>query len=657
MSHIQVGVSALRAAQIGLNNASQNIANASTDGYHRQRVDLVARRTYQTGDGSLTGGGVDVAQITRLRNATIEQALTANISGREAAQAQLATLEQIERALTPSEGSIHSLVTEFFDRVEQLAANPSESVLRQELVSTASQLAEAISQVASGLEKFAGRIENETVVVVDEVNQLAKSIAELNRNIRVATAKGQSSNSLLDRRDQLVNELASYVDVDPTSLLNGSDPIVAAGGALIISEVTTVVSAHSGIDGRLQLASSTGQTGIDIRGGKLGGLVESSRAVTSSIGGDFGEWARTLIREIDTIQATGLSLTGPAAFMAGTRRLTEFDQPLVTSGSMLELSSGELTITVTDPSGQRTTTPIAVDIETETLQDIVNKLDAVSGVSASIADSGTVSLHAVSGFLFDFAGRTDQQPRTQSIAGTSVPTISGTFLGDNNTAWDAEVINGGEIGVSTDVVVRVTDSLTGKVVGEFDFGQGYAANQTVEIADGIGFSLPPGTLIAGDSFSIGLTTQPDETGLLASLGLQSLFSGSRLGELGVNPAVAESPENLAVSRSGTFGEGRQLDRLIELRNRSLFSSNSESVEERLASITALSGTLVASSQLEIDQRGARQLQLENTRDSISGVDPNEELLEMLQYQRAFQAASRFVSSIDETLDDLLRLIQ
>ena len=71
---------------------------------------------------------------------------------------------------------------------------------------------------------------------------------------------------------------------------------------------------------------------------------------------------------------------------------------------------------------------------------------------------------------------------------------------------------------------------------------------------------------------------------------------------------------------------------------------------------------MASSQLEIDQRDARLGQLQNAWDAVSGVDPNEELLEMLQYQRGFQAAAaaaaaRFVTAIDETLAELMRLIR
>ncbi len=136
-----------------------------------------------------------------------------------------------------------------------------------------------------------------------------------------------------------------------------------------------------------------------------------------------------------------------------------------------------------------------------------------------------------------------------------------------------------------------------------------------------------------------------------------MFTGNRPDEFRLNPSIKQNPASISASRSGAFGEGRQLDRLIELRSRGLFALGSESVEERLVSITGLSGILVASSQLEIDQRDARLGQLQNAWDAVSGVDPNEELLEMLQYQRAFQAAARFVTAIDETLAELMRLIR
>jgi flagellar hook-associated protein FlgK len=154
-----------------------------------------------------------------------------------------------------------------------------------------------------------------------------------------------------------------------------------------------------------------------------------------------------------------------------------------------------------------------------------------------------------------------------------------------------------------------------------------------------------------------MTGQPDETGLLASLGLQSFFSGNSLKDLSVNPDLQASPAQLAASRTGGYSDGQQLDRIIALRSEPVFSNSGESIEERLASITGQSGSLVSSKQQELGQRDVRQQQLESSRDELSGVDPNEELLQMLQYQRAFQAASRFVTSIDNTLNELLNLVK
>lgn len=655
MSHIDIGVSALRAAQVGLNTTAQNIANASTDGYHRQRVELVARRNHSPNLATPQGGGVDVGQLTRLQSRTVEGALTANISGQAATLAQLESFQQIEQALTPAEGSIHSLVTDFFDHMDRLAANPVDSILRRELVSTTHQLTEAVSQLATVFSGFNGGIHDQISEVIDSVNTLAESISRINRQIRISAARGQSDNVLLDQRDKLVNELATYVDIDPTSRVNGSDPIIAAGGALHIGEGYSTLSADIGPDGRIELYSSTGLRGFDVRGGKLGGLIDSSRAVQFGIGADFQNWATQFVREVDTIQATGTGLDGPVSALAGQRRLVDPDLPLASAEGLFALTSGELSITVTDASEQRTTTYIPVDAATDSLRDVVDRLDAVAGVSADIADDGTVSLQADSGFAFDFSGQPDQSPTTSSIAGSATPTVSGRFQGSQNSTLNLEVISGGQIGVTSDLVVRISDSETGRIVGDIDFGLGYPANGTVPLTDGIQLAISPGTLNTGDSFTIRTTGQPDETGLLAALGLGTLFAGNSLENLRLNADVVDA-EATESSGPGVFGDSRQLDRLADLRTRPIYSPGMESIEERLASITGLSGILVASQQSELGMREARQLQLENARDSVSGVDPNEELLEMLQYQRAFQAASRFVTSIDETLDDLMRLI-
>lgn len=656
MNSFNTGITALRAAQVGLAVTSNNIANADTDGYHRQRVDLVDRRGIYEANLWL-GAGVDVSRIARLRNATVEQALTATLSGRASSEMQLQAFQQIETAFTPGAGSLHSLVTDFFDKVEQMTLNPAESVLRREVVSTASLLAQAIGEISNAFTKVSSAAGGEALDAVKTVNRLATEIAEVNRNIRVAQSRAENPNTLYDQRDRLINQLAEYVDIDHRSLIDGGDPLVAAGGSLIIGHATTQISVQTSADGRLTLASSTGQTGIEVTGGKLGGLLESMHAVDLGIQSDFRDWAKTLIREIDNIQATGISLQGPLNSIVGQRGVSDVTVPLQQTDAFLEMQSGDLSLTVTDATGQLQTHVIPIDVTVDSLNDVAARIDAIANVSAMVNSvTGTLSLSADSGYGIDFSARTAPAPVSSAITGTAAPAISGRFTGATNSTWTAEVITGGQIGVSTDLLVRITDSATGQVVGEMRPGLGYAAGEAVEIADGISLAFGPGTLNAGDTFDMRLISDADETGLLASLGMQTLFVGDDLSSLAVHPDVLDNPAAFAASHAGGPGEGLQLDRFIQLRSATLFSSGLETFEERLSSIVGSSGILVASQQLEIDQRELRLSDLETARDAISGVDPNEELLQMLQFQRAFQAASKFITSMDESLDELMRLV-
>ena len=106
---------------------------------------------------------------------------------------------------------------------------------------------------------------------------------------------------------------------------------------------------------------------------------------------------------------------------------------------------------------------------------MISHLDSVSGISAAIdPQNGFVSIHADPGLQFDFSGRVDPIPIATGITGSSRPTFSGTYSGAENTTWNVDVITGGDIGVSEPVLLRVSDAVTGEILGDFDFGKGYA---------------------------------------------------------------------------------------------------------------------------------------------------------------------------------------
>lgn len=650
MSYLSIGSSALRAAQVGINNASNNIANAGTDGFSRQRVDQVDRELSFS-----QGGGVDAVRITSLRDSAIEAAITQSISQAGAAEFRVQSFEQLETIFVPGPGSIQESVSEFFNGVERLAANPSEAVLRQEVIGAAQQLAAGISEIASAFRSFDGDSLQQAQTAVDAVNDLSVQIAELNDQIQVAEAKGQTANGLVNERGRLINDLAEYVDINSSSLQGTSPHLLGAGGGLLIGNAVTTLSVSQSATGGIQIDSSNGLKGVPISGGSLGGLLQAADSVHLGLRAEFEEFASSLLSFIDEIQTTGLAVGQTTTALTGTRAVSDADVPLSQANTIYPIQSGEIAVTITDPAGNRQTTRISVDRDVDTLQDVIGRLNGVNGITANVSSDGRAVLQSAIGFSFDFGGRPDEFPTSASLLGTAVPQISGVYSGQSNTTLTAEVVNGGTVSVTNGVSFQLTDE-TGASLGIFNAGEGYAAGEPIDIGNGLQVAFSPGTLELGDTFTIQGNARPDSTGLIGALGLNSLFAGESLTDISVNPDLVNDPNLLALSRTGNLGDGGQIGRLASFRESPLFSDGTETVEERLASITGSVGVVLEAQQQEVEQRALQRAELETARDAVSGVDVNEELLQLLEYQRAFQAASRFVSSVEDTLDELFRII-
>ena len=131
-----IGFSALQASQFAINNVSQNLANASTEGYHRQEVGLQTSQSQIIG-GQIVGRGVEVSHVSRLRDQIVESGLTNSIGDLEAVNQQLNIESTIESILAPGERSIQTVLTGLFDSLARLSANPSENALRDSALNQA----------------------------------------------------------------------------------------------------------------------------------------------------------------------------------------------------------------------------------------------------------------------------------------------------------------------------------------------------------------------------------------------------------------------------------------------------------------------------------------------------------------------------------------
>ena len=193
MKAFDIGLSALRAQQLTLSVLGNNLANASTPGYHRQQVDLANRLPLREGSFSV-GTGVDVVNVRRIRSDAVETALIRNSSEAGFSQQTQDIAAQVESLLTPGDSSIHAALSSFFNRLEKVANAPQDSTVRREFLSSASELMKGFSSLDTEFVSVGNEVRGNLDNAVKDVNRKISDIAQLNAQIFRLRSSGTSPN-------------------------------------------------------------------------------------------------------------------------------------------------------------------------------------------------------------------------------------------------------------------------------------------------------------------------------------------------------------------------------------------------------------------------------------------------------------------------------
>jgi flagellar hook-associated protein FlgK len=397
-------------------------------------------------------------------------------------------------------------------------------------------------------------------------------------------------------------------------------------------------------------------TPLSLGSGKLKAMTSALNETIPSFRERLREMAREIIRTVDQQHAQGMSDQGPYSVLLGTRGVLNLTVPLNSSVPEFPVNSGDLYVTVTeDATGIRRTEKVSIDTSTESLTDIATKLTALDGVVATIDTvRRTLMISAEGSYSIDFAGRPDNVPVLTNMTGTSRPEFSGHFHGDAPNDWSVTFSGAGTVGETVGLTATIRNS-SGQVIALQNIGAGYEAGVAVEIRDGVALQFGSGTINAADTFSLKLTNNADETGILSALGINSLFSGSEPGLFRVREELRRNPERLATSATGQPGDAINLASMAKLRDLRLDGLSGRTFTEEIADITAESGLIVQAADSRSTQLENYQSRLQADRDALSGVDINEEMLLMMQGQRAYQAAARFISVADQMLEELFTI--
>ena len=652
MTGFSIGLSALRAAQFGLNVTGQNIANANTPGYHRQIAEFVNRPAVRLGSLEF-GTGVNVNQIRRIQYRIVEETITNNVSARGDLESRLSVTRQVESLIIPGTGSLPDRIDDLWNRFEELSAQPFDSNSRNNLISSAEQLTTSLRRLTVDLDRMTTQVDLEINSIVDRINSLTKDIVDLNVEIKESKAAGTQPNDLLDHRDTLVNELAEYVDVrlDPHS-----DTVLVADGVLLAGQNYPRELGLTRDQNGLQLIVGGESTPIPVRSGQLGGLLATRNEQIPSFLEHLDDLAQGLIAAVDQQHAQGVGIRGGLERVFSRRPVADVTSTFGTLDFPIPVTQGSLFVGVTDEAtGERVVTEIPIDPSIHSTDSLAASIDAIANLQAvTNSQTGELTIVADTGYRFDFAPTIGTQPTSSTLTGTASPTLGGIYTGAGNDELRFVFLGSGEVGITEDLQVQVLDAF-GNEIDVLDVGQGYSAESPIALENGLEISLSAGTVIAGEDFTTTGIANSDSSGVLAALGLNTFFTGSDARTLEVNRDLLEDTDLLATSITGAPGDSGNLTRIIARRELTVIG-DSRSVEQFAAEFVSIVGSEVSSLQIATENLELLNENLVAQRDAVSGVDPNEEAVRMLQYQTAFQAAARFIDAVDQTTQEILAIL-
>lgn len=214
---LNLGVSGLYASQKGLAVSGNNISNASTKGYSRQEVTLKADRPLSGFGTGMIGTGVQATSVERVRDAYLDSKLwtqNAKLGEYNIKTTQYSLIETVYGE--PSEKGFTNVYNQLFTAIDELVKNPSGKDQKMTLRQQALNFTKYYNNISTSLERYQSDVNYEIKSRVEEVNQLATQIQNLNEQIFNAEIYGDEASSFRDERDLCIDRLSQICDTTVT---------------------------------------------------------------------------------------------------------------------------------------------------------------------------------------------------------------------------------------------------------------------------------------------------------------------------------------------------------------------------------------------------------------------------------------------------------
>lgn len=303
----EISKSGMHSAERSLSVTANNVINADTPGFSRQRVDKAS--IGQQLPGFHAGLGVNVTGITRLRDELVDVQLNDKRHEMGYMQEKMKILEQMETSVaSDSGGDLDVRIGRLFDAFSELSNDPQDFSVRNNLVGEATQVAEKMGDMNRNLDRTSDITRQSVTDTITRVNGLLQDLSNLNKPITSSQALDRPDNASLDMQVQKLEELSELVDIETMTAENGSLEI-RIGGVQVVSEDSfrKIKPDNDDVAKTYGLRLENG-TELNPEGGRLAAGIEMYEEAVPDMKERLDQIAETLVTEVNDIHSQGYGL-------------------------------------------------------------------------------------------------------------------------------------------------------------------------------------------------------------------------------------------------------------------------------------------------------------------------------------------------------------
>ena len=639
-SLLNIGATGLQVANINLQVTGNNIANANTPGYSRQEAVQTENIPLYAGVGYL-GQGANVTTVKRI----YDQFLTAQVQSGQAATSSADQLNSLVSGLSQymsdSNSGLSSALTSFFNGADGLTSNQSSTTARQVFLNAAAGLQSRFNSIAGQLTSLSGQVNTQVQTQISSVNSVAQQIAGLNDQIAKAEAStGQPANDLRDQRDQLVQTLNKSIKASVVQTGDGQYNIYVGNGQALVQgnqsyQLAAVPSQYDPTQLSVGYKSPAGTVNIDdsqLGGGALGGLLDFRRNTLIPAQNSLGKLAAAVSADVNAQNNLGMDANGKM----GTN-LFSVAGPTVAASSN-NTGSATVTASITNANaGQGYDYQIKYQGGAYTVSHYPDGSASVTVTSwPTTIDGVTMNLSGTMNSGDSFL------VRPTANAASSMQTLTTDY--HNVAAATPVVLNQGS---------NNTGSATVSSIGVDSTYAGAPLTSPVNLT----YSSAVGGSLSG--FPGSVTVNVNGTNTTYSGGTAPYTQGATYSFNGVQLTLSGTPANndtFAVSaNTANSTDGGNASALAKLRNATLLDGGTTSIGSSWNNLVTKVGVQANTASSNLTSQKALLASSQQQQSSVSGVSLDDEAMNLMKYQQAYQASAKVMQTANTLFDSLLSI--